>query len=166
MCVLLFNINYHINIVINYHLLFFRSLTMGRRDKLIGQYYNALCRGDHQRVYSLIIHEGLNVNYVFDDSNTPAHILSEKGDVEGMSFILARRANPNWKTKHGQTPLMLGIGFVKVGGRTVFTSQQVRCLIAGLVLSTVYGQSVTLPTQFADWTVKHSSIEYLYWRKC
>ncbi len=87
---------------------------MGRRDKLIGEFYNALCQGDHHTLHHLILKERMNVDYVFDDSNTPAHILAEKGDVDGMRFILDRKANPNWKTKHGQTPLMLGITSTKV----------------------------------------------------
>ena len=87
---------------------------MGQRDRLIGQFYNALWVGDDETIKHLILREGLNVDFVFDDSNTPAHILAKKCHVESMSFILAHRANPNWKTKHGLTPLMLGITSLQV----------------------------------------------------
>lgn len=85
------------------------------RNKLLGQYYNALKSGDYNALENLILKEGLSVDHVFDDSNMPIHILASQGHIEGLRFILSLHACPNWKTKHGLTALMLGITYDQVG---------------------------------------------------
>lgn len=62
----------------------------------------------------MVLNEGLSVNHMFADGTFPLHVAAERGDLEMTKFLLSMRASPDLKTRHGQTPLMLGISYIDI----------------------------------------------------
>ena len=86
---------------------------MGRKNP-DQQLYYALMHGNLKRIKHLVFNEGVCVNYVFMDGSLPLHFAAERGFVEEVTFLLSMKASTDMKNKHGQTPLMLGIGYPPV----------------------------------------------------
>ena len=55
------------------------------------------------------MNEGVAANHQFQDGSFPLHIAADHQDFEILKFLLMFRASPDFKNRHGQTPLMLGI---------------------------------------------------------
>ena len=85
---------------------------MGRRKKNPDiQLYYAVVHGNLKRIKHLVYNEGVSVNHVFMDGSFPLHVAAERGFVEIVTFLLSMKASTDMKNQHGQTPLMLGIGY-------------------------------------------------------
>lgn len=61
------------------------------------------------QVRHLILNEGLTANHQFADGSFPLHIAADHQEFEILKFLLSLKASPDFKNRHGQTPLMLGI---------------------------------------------------------
>ena len=84
---------------------------MGRKKNPDIQLYYALVHGNIKRIKNLVFNEGVCVNHVFMDGSFPLHVAAERGFVEEVTFLLSMKASTDMKNKHGQTALMLGIGY-------------------------------------------------------
>lgn len=84
---------------------------MGRKKNPDIQLYYAVVRGNLKRVKHLVFNEGISVNQVFMDGSMPLHVAAERGFVEVVTFLLSMKASTDSKNQHGQTALMLGIGY-------------------------------------------------------
>ena len=89
---------------------------MGRRSKKNPdiQLYYAVVHGNLKRIKHLVYNEGVSVNHVFMDGSFPLHVAAERGFVEIVTFLLSMKASTDMKNQHGQTALMLGIGYTPI----------------------------------------------------
>ena len=88
-----------------------QTMNMGRKKNPDIQLYYAVVHGNLKRIKHLVYNEGVSVNQVFMDGSLPLHVAAERGFVEIVTFLLSMKALTDSKNEHGQTALMLGIGY-------------------------------------------------------
>lgn len=79
-------------------------------DQVSG-YYAALRVGDLTKTKYYVLEEGIAVDVLFDDGSWPLHVACERGDYKLTELLLSLKANPNIKNRHGQTPLIIAVGY-------------------------------------------------------
>lgn len=94
-------------------------------DRMYSKYFTALHRKELNIVRDLVMKEGCLVNYQFGDSSFPIHIAAEKDYLDVLKFLIAANASVDFKNRHGQTALLLGISHRRIVQALIIAGAQV-----------------------------------------